>query len=526
MMVVFSAIGRDLIMQRFLERHKEQVVGVLSGFDRVLFRGTLRSLEYAKGFDNFLMAHGVLYKDFKKFAERLTNRIKEHARRFAEQHGRPWIYLQSSSESKEDVARRVMQRDGIKQGLVCVLRCVEPCQSFEVRRNREHKQLELAPARRKCLFLYFYFVDREFGLMHVRLQTWLPMPIQVCLNGREYLARRLDRAGIGYEKRDNCFLRIDDVPRAQQMLNDLEQRNWAAFLNAFARRLNPWLNRDNPLNLYGYYWTLRESEYATDVMFQSPAALARIYPGLVRHALSHFNCQDVMRFLGRRTNSRFNGEASSNVKHRPEGVRIKHWVEENSIKMYDKQGSVLRVETTMNNPRRFKVRRAATRQGEHCTAWIPLRKSIADLRRRVEICRAANERYFEALGVVGESSPTRHLIDPVSRRITRNGRPYRALRPVDPEEAKLFAVLLDGRFLVQGFRNKDLRARLVPRAGNDPQSRKKASARITRSLRLLRAHGLIRKVSATSYYRVTPAGQNLMTTALKLRDLDLATLAA
>jgi hypothetical protein len=428
--------------------------------------------------------------------------------------------------SKEDVARRVIQRDGIQQGLVCVLRCVEPCQSFHVRRNREHKKLELVPATRKCLFLYFYFVDREFGLMHVRLQTWLPMPIQVCLNGREYLACRLDRAGIGYEKGDNCFLRIDDVPRAQQILNDLEQRNWAAFLNAFARRLNPWLSSDNPLNLYGYYWTLRESEYATDVMFQSPAALARIYPGLVRHALSHFNCQDVMRFLGRRTNSRFNGEVTSNLKHRLEGIRVKHWVEENSIKMYDKQGSVLRVETTMNNPRRFKVRRAATRHGERCTAWIPLRKSIADLRRRVEICRAANERYFEALGVVGESSPTRHLIDPVSRRITRDGRPYRALRPVDPDEAKLFAVLLDASFLVQGFRNKDLRTRLVSNVGNEPQSRRKASGRITRWLRLLRAHGLIRKVSTTSYYRVTQVGLNLMTTALKLRDLNVAALAA
>jgi hypothetical protein len=467
-----------------------------------------------------------LDKDFGKFAERLSKRIKEHGQRFAERHGRPWIYLQSSSVSKEDVARRVIQRDGIQQGLVCVLRCVEPCQSFHVRRNREHKKLELVPATRKCLFLYFYFVDREFGLMHVRLQTWLPMPIQVCLNGREYLACRLDRAGIGYEKGDNCFLRIDDVPRAQQILNDLEQRNWAAFLNAFARRLNPWLSSDNPLNLYGYYWTLRESEYATDVMFQSPAALARIYPGLVRHALSHFNCQDVMRFLGRRTNSRFNGEVTSNLKHRLEGIRVKHWVEENSIKMYDKQGSVLRVETTMNNPRRFKVRRAATRHGERCTAWIPLRKSIADLRRRVEICRAANERYFEALGVVGESSPTRHLIDPVSRRITRDGRPYRALRPVDPDEAKLFAVLLDASFLVQGFRNKDLRTRLVSNVGNEPQSRRKASGRITRWLRLLRAHGLIRKVSTTSYYRVTQVGLNLMTTALKLRDLNVAALAA
>ena len=150
--------------------------------------------------------------------------------------------------------------------------------------------------------------------MPVRLQTLLPMSTQVCLNGREYLARRLDKAGIGYEKHGNCFTRIDDLPRAQRMMDDLERRNWAHFLNAFARRLNPWLDGRNGLEMRGYYWTIRESEYATDVMFRDTETLGRIYPSLVRHAVAHFDCQDVMRFLGRRTNARFNGEATSNVK--------------------------------------------------------------------------------------------------------------------------------------------------------------------------------------------------------------------
>jgi hypothetical protein len=259
-------------------------------------------------------------------------------------------------------------------------------------------------------------------------------------------------------------------------------------------------------------------------MFQDAEALGRIYPSLVSHAVTHFDCQNVMRFLGRRTNSRFNGEASSNVKHRIEGVRVKHWVEENSIKMYDKASSVLRIETTMNNPRRFKVRREATRKGQAVLAWIPLRKSVADITRRVEICRAANERYFEALGVVGEPSPTHQLLDPVSKRITRRGRSYRALRPIDPVEAELFATLLDGEYLLHGFRNKDLRCRIYPRA-RTADDRRRASGRITRMLRLLRAHGLIRKVSHTFNYRVTPKGQRLMTTSLKLRRTSFLALA-
>jgi len=512
-------------MQEFLTRHHKNVVGVLHGFDRVVFRGSLLSISYWDGMDRWLTSRRVLYKHFGQFAQTISDRLREHGRQVAEQRGRPYEYLPSSAISKESVAREIMERDGIERGLICVLACVEPCQSFTIRKDREKKKLKLVSAQRKCLFLYFYFMDREFGLMHVRLQTWLPMPIQVCINGREYLARRLDRAGIGYEQHGNCFTKIDDLKAAQRMMDDLQRRNWCSFLNALARRVNPWVHSSNPLDLRGYYWTFRQSEYATDVMFRDADALGAIYPALVGHAISQFNARDVMRFLGRRTNVRFSGEASSNIKHRTEGMRVKHWVEENSIKMYDKAGSVLRVETTMNNPRRFKVRREATRHGQQVLAWVPLRKSVADITRRVEICRAANERYLEALGVVGEPSPTHQLLDPVSKRITRRGRSYRALRPIDPDEANLFATLLDGKFLINGFRNKDLRHQIYPRA-RSADERRRASGRITRLLRLLRAHGLIRKVSHTFYYRVTHKGQRLMTTSLKLRQASLLALAA
>lgn len=513
-------------MQGFLKRHEDRVVGVLSGFDRLLFRGTLRCLEYQDGVEAFLATHRVLIKDFGKFAEGLSHEVKEHAKAYAQERGRPLIYLPSTTTSKEDTARRIMKEDRIEEGLICVLSCVEPCMSFSVRGSRQTKQIELVRATRKCLFLYFYFLDREFGLFHVRLQTWLPMPMQVCLNGREYLACRMRRAGIGHEQRDNCFTRIDDLPRAQKMLSDLERRQWASFLSALARRLNPLMQPKHRLRLRSYYWTIRESEYATDVIFKNPAALKEIYPSLVKHAIEQFSCQDVMRFLGRGTNSRFQGEVSGNVKHRVEGVRIKHWVEENSIKMYDKEGSVLRVETTINNPRRFRVLRPAIRQGRSCLGWIPMRKSVADTSRRAELGLAANGRYLEALGVVGAPAPTRHLLDPVSKPITREGRPYRALRPIAPEEAKLFGILSSGEFLLQGFRNQDVRRRFLPTPSDDPLARKQASGKITRLFRLLRAHGLIKKVSHTSYYRVTSKGSEVMTTALKLRELELAKIAA
>ena len=513
-------------MQRFLQRHAASVIGTLGGFDRLLFRGTLMSICHVRGMDKFLGSRRVLYKDYAAFAKQLSSRLRDHAEELAQREGRRYQHLPSARESKEQVACRIMEEDGIKEGLICVLSCVEPCQTISVKPDAASKRLKLVAQERKCLHLYFYYMDREFGLMHVRLQTWLPMPIQVCLNGREYLARRMEAAGIGFEQRDNCFVRIDDLPAAQKMLDELIYRRWERTLNALAKRVNPLAGKRGGLDLRGYYWSIRESEYATDVMFKEGASLKAIYPNLVDYAMKRMDSQEVLRFLARRTNSRFSGEITSDIAVRQEGMRIKHRVEENSIKMYDKQGSVLRIETTMNNPRRFKAWRRVRRKGKTQMAWIPMRKGLADIKRRITICQAANERYLDALSVVGESQPLQRLLDPVSRPVVDNGRRYRALRPITPYEAAVFAAVMSGSFLLRGFTNRELGLKLGTLLPLDAAGRRRESTRMTRLLRLLRAHGLIAKVSGTRYYRTTASGRSIMSAALQVRSVDVGRLAA
>jgi hypothetical protein len=509
-------------MERFVKKYQDSILGTISGFDRVLFRGTLRSISHVKGLEIFLSSQHVLHKNFGEFVQVLSNKIKAHAEEFGKKLGRPVLYLSSSDTSKEEVARKVMEQDGIKQGLICILTCVEPCKSFSMRRDRQSKHLLLVAETRKCLHVYFYYVDREFGVMHVRIQTWLPFTIQVCINGREWLARQMDRAGIRYEQRDNCFTQITDFARAQQLADRLNRRKWAPLLDAWARRVNPCLG----MTIDGYYWSIRQAEYATDVVFRDGASLREVYGQLIRHAIHHFGSDDVLRFLGRRTNTRSNGEVRTELRRREEGIRIKHWVEENSIKMYDKQGSVLRVETTINNPRRFRVRRMGTRQGRRMMTWLPLRRGVADMRRRVQLSRAANGRYLEALSMVEDKKAISSVLDPVSQRLRINGRRYRALRPMGADEAMWFQVLLRGEFQLQGFRNRDLHRHFIGSQASDRDKTKELSNRITRTLRLLREHGLLYKVSHTNYYRVSKKGYLVMTTALRCREAKLPEIAA
>lgn len=508
-------------MEQFLSRHKDHINGVLSGFDRVLFRGTLRSISYVEGMGRFLQYRSVLLKDFGTFVENQSDHLKEHAKAFARNHGRPYVYIISPSKSKEEIAKSIMQQDDITEGLICVLSCVELCQSFAVRKDRESKKLELIPARRKCLHFYFYFIDREFGFMHIRLQSWFPFPMQVCINGREWLAREMDKAGIQYLRRENCFIHISDIQKAQEMADDAIKRNWHKLLDKLSDRFNPLVKK---LDIHGYYWTIREAEYATDVIFKDVDYLKQLYKNLVHHAIENFSSKDVMRFLQRRTNILFKGEVISDIRKRAEGIRIKHRIEENSIKMYDKQQYVLRIETTINNPRRFKVYRDTVRKNKKTKAWIPMRKGVADTWRRVELSRTANARYLDALAVVGDEKPSYRYFDAVSKPVNKNKRRYRPLRPIAPDDATLFESVLHGEFQIRGFRNADLRALLFCKP-TCKEEQNRQMGKMSRIIGLLRAHGLVKKVSKTRLYRITKKGQLLMSTALTFRNSEMALLA-
>jgi hypothetical protein len=514
-------------MNEFTKQHQDCIHGTLTGFDRVLFRGTLRSISYLDGVHRFLCAKGILMKDFMAFAEDCTERLMVHAKQLAAEAERPYIYLQSSAASKEDTARRIITKDGLRKGLVCVLCCVEPCMTFRIRGDRKTRRLHVVYTRSKCRFLYFYYLDREFGMMHIRLQSWFPFSVQVCINGRSYLQKQLDREGIGYQKRENCFTRIDDVARAQQLLSRLDRYNWPPTLSALVGRVNPLRRVGGPLaDQRDYYWTTRQYEMATDVMFTSTEALERLYPSLCRHAITALDCQDVLRFFGRRLTVHCDGPFTSEKKRLVQGVRIKHRVEENSIKMYDKQGSILRIETTINNPRRFRVLRAVGEQadGTPALAWRKMCKGTRDMTRCAEIMVAANDRYLNALAAVGEPVPCREVFEEVSKPVRKGNCRYRALRPATPQDALLFEAILRGEHLLHGFTSRDVQAAFWSSPPRGQRQRRQRSGRVSRKLRLLRAHGLIHKVGKRRLYRITARGHRVMTAALYCRNADLHTL--
>jgi hypothetical protein len=502
----------------FVTRHQADVIGILSGFDRLRLRGTLRSLYQPRVLMRYLWLCRVLLKDFKVYATHLTARILQGAEQMAGAAHRPSIYLGSTKVSKEELARQIARKDQIERGLIAILRCVEPCQTFEIR--------GLSPVLKtaKCMHLYFYQQHPQWGFMHLRLQTWFPFQIEICLNGREWLARQLDKAHIGYQRQDNYLAWIQDMARAQALMDRQCHQQWPAALQSLLDQCHP-LHREicRPLN-WQYYWSCCESEFATDVMFKEPAPLASLYPRLAQHALMSFGSRDVLRFLGRNVplsgKSRFSGQVLSDLQSRPEGLRVKHRVGRNSLKMYDKFGRGLRVETTINECEDFQVYRAAEGQPNGAKGWRSLRRGLADLPRRAQLSHAANTRYLHALAAVEQSQPLNQLVQGLCGPVWSKGRRWRALNPWSRQDGALLEAINRGEFALNGLRNRDLRALLYARHPSKNQQRRQA-ARISRRLALLRAHGILKKVPHTHRYQLTQQGRIIVTALLIVRNTTI-----
>jgi hypothetical protein len=512
---------------KLMELYHDKIQGAISGLDRIRFRGTLRWLASERGMRTFMRSTKILLKDFSGWVAGLTALVRQSCEDQADAMGIEKRYLRSSGIDKEKLARQIAKEQGITEGSICLLSVLEPCIAPQVKGNKASQKLELVMAPRKCVFLYHYFNDPEFGFGHVRIQSWVPFNVFICINGRHWLERQLNKHSIGYIKDGNCFPWIEDVAAAQRLLEEQLKTDWAKMLNRLALEACPGLSKVlMPYDPY-YYWSADETEWATDIMFKSRLSLDSLYPLVLHHAMRISDSPTVMRYMGRRDISYGHApqEVMTDCRRFYEGFRVKHWRNCNSVKMYNKSGSLLRIETTINYTRDFKVFRQPENDTTKPASWLPMRKGVSDLHRRCEVSQQCNERYADAMAAAQIDEKLKEVVTGVCNKTTKKGKCYRGLNPWQEEEYRLLMFLAKGENALNGFRNRDLRHWLYPEsksAGKDSQ--KKYSGRITRRIKLLRVHGLVRKVPKTRRYVLTEKGQTFASALMTVSALDIKAL--
>lgn len=492
-------------MNTILEQYQDKINGSFSFFDRMIIKGHIRQFFSPSGKKYFLSEKNVLLKDFSAYASSVTDELVSHVEQMTSDAKRPLIYLTSAKTPKEETALSVLKEHPVDEGLICTLSVVECCQTLQPKK-KDNGLLELSTVNRKCKYYYFYYLDKKFGFMHVKLQTWFPFLIQFYINGREMMKHIFDENGISYRMYDNSFFEISDIPKAQELADKFDSKSLCRQLDLFAHKVNPYLDTIENVFHQGYHWCVDQCEYATDVMFKSREALEDIYPSLVEHAFYDFKCTDVFSFLGRKLDAKFLGEAVSDYRKRPTGWRIKFKMKSNSIKMYDKFSS-LRIEMTINDPKEFKIyKEVCHRDGTTSKRWVPMGKSIANLYRYAEISKAANKRFLNSMHNVIPVKSIEKEINSICGKKTVNGKIYTGYNVWSAEVFRLFEELSDGKYLIRGFTNMELRKTLSNGFPDMPQER----GRMSRELSKLRAHGLIRKIPHSRRYLVSDKGRRIM----------------
>jgi hypothetical protein len=476
------------------DRYDDRIAGVLSCYDRVVITGTLPTVCYAEGMTRFLFAKGIQIFKYPEFAMTLRERVREQVASIVADSGITIEHITKSHIRKEAIVAKVLEQRGDRPGLVHVLSAMEACPSYRPWHDKPSHKTFLRPDTGKCLHYYFYFMDADLGLVYLRVPTWAPFRLQFYCNGHSWLARQLTAAGIAFTMADNAFVRIDDWQRAQDLADGFSPDLLHRVLDRYAALCCPVLDVFDQT----YHWSLMQVEYATDLVFRSAATLKPLYDQFARESVLNVKAEQVATFLGHKITPQLAQEVGSQFSTRIEGTCIKHRFGSASVKMYDKFGCVLRIETTTNDVSFFKHhRKVEHRQGPATRGLAPVKKSIYSLIDLREILFGCNRRYLEHLSALDDFSGGVRALDRVSRPRVIDDKTVKGINFFDPTDKALLQALQDPRVNIAGIRRGDLIPMLDQLSPN----------RLSRQLRRLRDIGVIKRVRGTYRYYLTRLGR-------------------
>jgi hypothetical protein len=489
------------------ERYANELDGVLNCYDRIVITGSLPPFCYAQGMTRYLYQQGIRVFDYPKFAEPLRERIRENAEALAAANGLHIEFIRKKDLRKENRVQQILKQRGHHPGLVHIFGAMEGCPSYRPWHDKASGKTYLKPDRSKCMTYYFYFIDPQLGLCYLRVPTWCPFGLQFYCNGHNWLANQLKERGIAYEMLDNAFVHIADYAVANQLANQFDTETLHQRLDEFARQYCPVVS-ELPFH---YHWSILQTEYATDLVFKKRETLQAFYQPLLETLIHAVKPADIATFLGRKPNGNYQAELGNRFNKRWLGTRIKHQMGPVSVKMYDKFRFILRIETVVNKVSFFQhYRQVHHREGSTTTRWAPMKKTIHSLPALQEVLLAANRRYLKFISTIATPEVGLKKLHNLAETKIENQHRHKGFNLFSEEDTCLFRSLLQGEFFISGFTNRQLRSQYLPH---------KSAGQVTRLLKRLRVHGVIKKVGRRYKYYLTDFGREVAAMALKLREM-------
>lgn len=493
-------------MELLTQRYSEKICGVIGCYDRIVVTGTLPVLSNASHLTSYMFQNNIRIFDYAKFAEPYRDQLKQNAQAIAEEAGLQIEFIRSSGVRKEALIEGILKKRGTHPGLVHIISVMEGCTSYKPWHDKVTHKTFLKYDQGKCLTYYFYFIDEVLGLCYVRVPTWLPFKLQIFFNGHAWLGSELTKKNIAHQMMDNAFTQMGDWDKAQKISNNLSIEKLHKKLSGFAEKYCP----VHKVFKQQYHWSIMQCEYSTDIVFKKQEDLKPLYEQLIEKAIHSVKPDNIITFLGKKMHGKYEGEAGNNYHVRIEGSRIKHSMGKASIKMYDKFAHILRIETTVNDVTFFKhYREVIHRDGTSTQKEASMKKNIYSLKPLKEIVAASNHRYLEFISAIEDDTIGHKKLEKATEIVTVQDRNYKGFNFFSKADKKIIRILARGEFNIYGFRCKDLAKHLT----------QYSSDQLSRLLKRLRVHGLVKKIGKSYKYYLTKFGKEIITCSQKVINM-------
>jgi hypothetical protein len=454
--------------------------------DRLYLNGYLPSLATGGGLIRFLTEHLGKPIPSPVLLGQITQSWVEGVKRWTSQQGIPLIHFQHG-ERKDEVAQRLRQQRGVRDQVVFLGVAQEKAQTFSGRKEGNTFRYD----RDKAVYVnhyYFYIDDQDFGPIFLKVCSYAPWSLKLCLNGHEWAKRQMQKQGVAFETLDNGFRSCADPGRLQETCDRLGAED-------IERLFRKWLDRlPLPLSAQdreaGYDWQLSiwQMEVSLTQIFDRPQRGREFFEEVMRDNLDLGRPDRLQLIFDRKVTKATPGSFRTRVMQ--EGVHPSLHIQYKNfdLKQYFKEGRGLRTEGTFRNPKDFEVNKGLAnlpylqRLGRHIN------------RRLLEV-----ERVSHNCGLSGDS--IQRVVQPT---ITEEGHRAPGLKFGDPRVMALWVALSLFTHLIQGFRNRDLRGHVADLLGLDLGSY--TAAKMTYDLRRLRLKGLIYRPPRAHRYFLTPHG--------------------
>jgi hypothetical protein len=489
------------------EKYADHIAGTITCYDRIIIQGVIPNWSYAAGMTGYFYGNKIKIFEFAQFSHPLTEKVRANAEKIAQDNGIKIEFIRKlRAFRKDDRIQEIIKETGKKEGLVHIFSAMESSSTYRPWHDKTTGKTFFKADTSKCLHYYFYFIDRELGLCYIRVPTWCPFRLQFYMNGHNLLASKLNKKGIEYELLDNAFIHISDSETAQKLSDRINPEGLHKILDILAERYCP-IAKELGLS---YAWTIMQIECATDIIFKKQDYLQPIYDEIIKTAIHTVQPENIATFLGQRITYNCQKEAGNNFNQRILGTRIKHHMGDVSIKMYDKFGLVLRIESTCNNVGAFRVKREVNhKDGTVTEKKAPMRKTIYSLYQLFTIMKAANYRYLDFISTFDDHSEGERNLSITTKPTQEKGRTYRGFNFFNEDDLKILEAIVRGEFNIHGLQNKEVRRFMA----------NISSSAMSRIFKRLRLHGLIEKIEGTYRYLLTDLGRSVVVAGLKVRNL-------